>query len=118
MKPPCYVALNASTHFPAVGHLAVLLVSCLRGSSFQSAGISNWSDGMLDVSMEVVSVVSDTTRTSAPATGADAGAAGPPAEDCEVIEAAAASAAGSAASFAALAAAAPPAESAWMPEAP
>jgi hypothetical protein len=72
---------------------------------------------MLDVSIEVVSLVSDMTRISGPdagagaGAGADAGAVAPPEEDCAVMELAAALAAGSAASFAALDAAAPPAES-------
>ena len=101
---------------PSVAHLGVLRASCRCGSSFQSEGISNCSAGMLAVSMEVVSVVSDTTRMSAPAAGGGAGAACE--EDCALKELAAALAAGSAVAFAAPAAAAPPAESAWIAEAP
>ena len=108
-------------HLPAAGHLgAPLLIACFCGSSVQSAGISNWSDGMLDVSIEVVSVVSETTRTSGPDAEAAAGAdaADAPAEDCAVMELAAALAVGSAAELAALDAAAPAAESVWMAAAP
>lgn len=75
---------------------------------------------MLDVSIEVVSVVRDTTRISGPVADAagDADVVDPPAEDCAVMELAAASAVGSAAELAALDAAAPPAESVWMAAAP
>lgn len=101
----------------AVGHLGALLVSAgFCGSSCQPAGISNSSDGMLEVSIEVLSVLSDTTRISAP--GAGAAAVEPPEEGCAVMELAAALAAGSVVSFAALDAAAPPAESVWMAAAP
>ena len=97
----------------------MVLAICFCGSSFQSAGISNCSDGMLAVSIDVVSVLSETTRTSGPDAEEDAvgDATEPLEEDCAVIEPAAALAAGSAASFAALDAAAPPAESLWMAEA-
>src|SRR6185312_16106732 len=73
---------------------------------------------MLDVSIEVVSVMRDMTRTSDPGAGAGAAAVEASDEDRAVTELAAASAAGSAASFAAPDAAAPPAEPALMAEAP
>jgi hypothetical protein len=73
---------------------------------------------MLDVSIEVVSVVRDTTRTSGPGAEAGVDAAESPEEDCAVTDPAAAFAAGSAASFAAPAAAAPPAEPVLMAAAP
>src|SRR6185437_102068 len=73
---------------------------------------------MLEVSIEVVSVMSDMTRTSDPGAGVGAAAAGASEEGCAVIELAAALAAGSAASFAAPDAAAPPAEPVLMDEAP
>src|SRR5579863_7837302 len=96
------------THLLGVGHLGVVLVPCGCGSSFQSAGISNSSAGTLAVSMEVVSVVSDTTRISGP-DGGGVGVGAPPGEDPGAMELAVALAAGSAASLAALEAAAPPA---------
>ena len=65
---------------------------------------------MREVSIEVVSVRSETTLTSAAAEGC-AGGAEPLDEGSAAMEPAAALAAGSAASLAALAAAAPPAES-------
>ncbi|MGB6489796.1 MAG: hypothetical protein WBE91_23240, partial [Steroidobacteraceae bacterium] len=71
-------------HFPALGHFGPRLVTCFCGSSLQSAGISNCSDGMLEVSIKVVSEVSDTTRTSAP--GAGAAPVELPADDCGVTE--------------------------------
>src|SRR6185437_2391773 len=73
---------------------------------------------MLDVSIDVVSVVSDTTRTRDPGAGAAAGAVAASGEDCAVTELAAALAAGSAASFAAPDAAAPPRDPVLMAEAP
>ena len=73
---------------------------------------------MLDVSIDVVSVVSEMTRTSGPDAAGVVGPLDEDEEDCSVMEPAAAFAAGSAASFAALDAAAPPAESAWMAAAP